>query len=589
MAEKPILLFLHGVGVGDPEGTWQAVLSGSFARLGYPALESEHIIAPQYSYALRHFDEKERLPGITTKQPTRDDARRNRRAFEQRTSSLEFRLGRLAPGSGWVGGETLVQLAFDLPPFKQAQNYLSDSSIRAQVLNRILSKLPPAGKVLIVGHSLGSVIAVDLIRRLPPQLEVVGMVTIGSPLANGSVDVDDLRETLVEPPVNLGWWVNFWNAFDPVAAHRGLSSVFPWMLDYRVMTTPTPRVHDAREYLADETVAKAIGYGLYGSLVQDVVPVLGHLEVPLDATEEMVLLGLRYAHLISGEIKGETRDRYLGALRQVQATAVGDLLQQRARAGRATPESLRRLTFDLADPQVEVPAPTPTRHLEKDAAVVLFTVLATENVLRPFDITVPREQRKRAMEELAAEAGLTSRFGATVFDVMQGAQEIVNGSKSVNWLKVGVLGAGAVALVVGTGGLALAAAPGLVGAAAITSALAAFGPGGMIGGLITAGGLLTAGGSGIAFGLAGAGTSAETVEAVITRQLMLAELRKLHDLDQDAALWHNLVETERQVRREHERLDEFSDPTSPNLKDLQRKIRAIARALDALRSDGLEP
>lgn len=44
--------------------------------------------------------------------------------------------------------------------------------------------------------------------------------------------------------------------------------------------------------------------------------------------------------------------------------------------------------------------------------------------------------------------------------------------------------------------LTLAAGAGLAGAAAITSALAAFGPGGMIGGLLTAGALVTAGGGG---------------------------------------------------------------------------------------------
>lgn len=135
-----------------------------------------------------------------------------------------------------------------------------------------------------------------------------------------------------------------------------------------------------------------------------------------------------------------------------------------------------------------------------------------------------------------------------------------------------------------TGGLA-----GLAGAAVITSALAGFGPGGMIGGLLAAGNLVTARGDGIAIGLANSGTTAETLEAVVARPLAAAILRQLQHLEQDGAVWRILVETEIVVRREHERLDEFSDESAPALKELKRKIEAIERALKYLRENGLEP
>jgi hypothetical protein len=44
-----------------------------------------------------------------------------------------------------------------------------------------------------------------------------------------------------------------------------------------------------------------------------------------------------------------------------------------------------------------------------------------------------------------------------------------------------------------------------------------------------------------------------------------------------------LVETEIEVRREHERLDESSDESAQSLKELKRKIEAIERALKYLR------
>lgn len=54
-------------------------------------------------------------------------------------------------------------------------------------------------------------------------------------------------------------------------------------------------------------------------------------------------------------------------------------------------------------------------------------------------------------------------------------------------------------------------------------------------------------------------------------------------------MWRVLVETQIEVRREHERLDEFSDPTARALKELKQKIEAVERALKYLRDHGLEP
>jgi len=39
----------------------------------------------------------------------------------------------------------------------------------------------------------------------------------------------------------------------------------------------------------------------------------------------------------------------------------------------------------------------------------------------------------------------------------------------------------------------------------------------------------------------------------------------------------------------HERQDEFSDPASPSLKELKRKIETTERALNYLSDNGLEP
>ncbi|WP_104090822.1 alpha/beta hydrolase [Cryobacterium sp. N19] len=594
MSNDTIFLFLHGVGKGDHDDTWKVDFSAALTRLGYPDLDTVRVIAPKYAHALVGWDDKESLPGVTIKQPPREAAKKNRRDFENRIGAVEFRLGRPDRGTGLVGANAAVGVGLSF--VKQAQNYLKNPQIRAQVLNRILSKLPESGRLVIVGHSLGSVIAADLLRRLPVGLEVAGMVTIGSPLANGGFDVDKLREALNEPPTNLGWWVNFWNAPDPVAAHRGVSAVFPWMIDFRINTKAVGRrAHVAAEYLSNEAVAAAIGFALFGSRSKELARIDKGLDIPVDATERIAIVALRYAHLMKMSLIGDQRDRFAGALRQVQAAVVDDIRsrndfeESEGRGRRGMPYAVARLAFDLSDPDAIVPEPLPSDHLSKDDAVLLLTILAAENVIRPFEITIPKDKWQDAMKDLTAEMGLGSQYGADVFAAAKRAQEKLRSGPGVNWLKWGALGAGAALIIVATGGLALAAAPGLVGAAVITSALATFGPGGMMGGLLAAGTLLTAGGSGIALGLASPGTTAETLEAVVERQLTAVILRQSQNLEQDPSVWRVLVETEIEVRRQYERLDEFSDESSPSLKELKRKIGTIERALKYLRENGLEP
>lgn len=589
MSNEPILLFLHGVGDGDPDDGWKMRLTETLVDLGYPKLDTVEVITPKYAHSLRGSDDNDPLPPLTIKQPQREVAKKNRRDFERRIGAVEYRLGRHDRGNGRAGADAVVNLAVGLPPFRQADNYLNNPQIRAQVLNRILKSLPDSGRLVVVGHSLGSVIAADLVRRLPVGLEVAGMVTIGSPLANGNFEVDKLRETLREPPTNLAWWVNFWNVHDPVAAHRGVSSVFPWMIDCRIQTSLSHRVHDAEEYLTDESVATAIGFALFGSRSKELAGTDSGLDIPMDSAERLALLALRYAHLMRMRLEGDQKDRFAGALRHVQAAVVDDIRRRNDAEHRPMPSEVACLAFDLSDPHSAAPEPLPSSHMTRDEAVIPLTILAAENVIRPFEISISREKWQESMKELTAEMGLGSQFGADVFTAAKHAQEALAGGFGMNWIKWGALGAGAAALVVATGGLVLAAGAGLAGAAVITSALAAFGPGGMMGGLITAGALATAGGGGIAFSLASPGTTADTVAAVFERQLAAAILRQRNNLDQDPSFWRILVETEIEVRRQYERLDEFSDESAQSLKELKRKIEAIERALEYLRNNGLEP
>lgn len=590
MSHTPILLYLHGVGEGDPGQEWRDALEKALARLGYPDLSGVEVVIPKYPNSLHGVDDEVPLPDETVKVPRRDDAKINRRDFERRRTAMESLLGRDDRGEGLPAGDHLAPIAAGMKSFIQADNYLKDPNIRASVLCRVLRGLPQTGRLVIVGHSLGSIIAADLVRRLPTDLEVAGIVTIGSPLAQETFHTPGLRKSLSEPPANLEWWVNFWSTADAVPIRRGASTVFPWILDQRIQQRVglhPVRAHSARTYLKNATVATAIGRGLFGSLSKEVVLAEKGLDIPLDDLETRALVALRYAHLTVKELEGERRDRYVDALRQVQATTFNQLKARNASESRGMPTAIAKLAVDLSDPASRAPEPELPTHLSIEDAVLPLVALAVGNVLQPVEIEVSEEKQQSAMEQLTLDMELGARFGANVCEAVELAQNVLKGPK--NRVKWAALGLGATAIVAATGGLALAAAPGVAGAAAVTSALAAFGPGGMVGGLLTAGTFAGAGGGGIAIGLAAPGTTADAMEAVVAIQLATAILRDKQDLSQDQQTWSDLVETEDKVRRELARLKVLSDKNARNVKELQRKLDAVERALSYLRSCDLDP
>ncbi|MGF0117444.1 lipase family protein [Promicromonospora sp. Marseille-Q5078] len=588
MSEPPSLLFLHGVGSGDREGEWRTALEKALRDLGYPGLDDLSVVAPKYAHALAGVDDDEPLPPLTVKAPTGETARQNRRDFERREHAVEVMLGRHDAGTARLGSDAIASTSLRFPMFRQAENYLAKRRIRAHVLKLVLKEVPRSGRIVVVGHSLGSVIAADVVRRLPADVQVVGMVTIGSPLSSTSFHADGVRDALKEPPTNLGWWVSFWHPADPVTTHRGVSSVFPWMTDYRVRGKVDHHVHDAVAYLSDPTVARAVGYALHGSMSKELTAAARGVDVPIDEAETMVLLALRFAHLVESKLEGARRARYVEARRQVQATAVDSMIARREHEGRPLPSLVSELAVDLSDPDTAAAEPERISHLSKELAVLPLIGVMSTNVVQPFEIEIPSKVRIEALEDLAIEMGLGRQFARDLAAAGATARKTLS-SDGTNWIKWAAITVGAAAIVVATGGLALAAAPGVAGAAAITSALAAFGPGGMIGGLLTAGALVGAGGGGVAVGLASPTTTAEAVEAFVTTKITAAILRKKQGFDQDPTTWESLAATGIELRREQAHLETVSDEDAPSLKAIKRKLKAIDRALTYLSSVGLGP
>lgn len=587
----PTLLFLHGVGSGDPGEGWKQALLAALVDAGRPGLDGVRVVAPKYPDVLRGAGGEPaggvEVPPQTVRDLPKAEARRHRREVERRTATVEARIGHHDPGTGWLGGRGLVDLGLAVGPFTQAHNYLTKPRVRAAVLRQVLDQVPTAGRVVIVGHSLGSVIAADLLRRLPLGVEVVGLVTLGSPLGHARFDVEGVAGALASPPANLGWWVNFWNELDPVTSHRGVSAIVPWVLDRRIQDSVLADPHAAAGYLADPAVADALGFALHGSGDHGLALPERGAEVPLDPVETVALVALHHAHLTRDQLVRVRRQRYDDALRNIQASAVDAAIRRRAERDSAVPGSIAACAVDLSRHDSLAPRPPAVRHLAKEEAVVPLIFVATTNVIRPYEIAVPGEIRTRALQHLTASMGLGSSFGGDVVRSLAAARDVVSGGAD-DWLTRTVLDMGAGALLAAAGGFMLAATP-VSAAAEAATGWVPFEPGGVLGELLTAAAVASTAGGGMAQGLAGAGIPAEAVEVVVEAQLAAALLRQMHDLDQDPATWHALVRTGAELRRELARLTPVSDRGSTVLEQAERKLLAIDRALDHLEQRGLEP
>ena len=240
------LVYLHGVKNKGPwaeaSNRWRDGLNRGLAAAGYSPLEDDNIIAPTYPDLLLRLngDPKGKdatVPPITQSKLSSSERKQERTNFDKRMAAMERRL---ADAAGY-GPKPIANVAgvaagaaFRLKNLREASNYMHDDAVRRGVLNRVIDQLPDSGSIVIVGHSLGSVIAADLLPRIPRHLKVAGMITIGSPLAQGNFDLGKLDTDLKEPPSNLAWWVNFWSHWDPVAALRGASTCL-------LYTSPSPR------------------------------------------------------------------------------------------------------------------------------------------------------------------------------------------------------------------------------------------------------------------------------------------------------------------------------------------------------------
>jgi hypothetical protein len=377
--------------------------------------------------------------------------------------------------------------------------------------------------------------AVDILKKLSPNVEVELLLTLGSPLAIKRLGVAMDMNSF--PFDRVGAWFNFYDPRDLITTGRGVADRFPAATDLHVSIDGA---HHAIAYLSNATVAQAVGKTLFTS------PAKHSKFTPsrrLHPSWNPLLLQFAYTGQVSKQLKGadwKTKGRVDHA-----RSILADRTISEAEHARSLQGTMASSFVNPDDPVAPELMPTRSDLLNYPADLVENSWsdvdliapcigLLASSAFHPFGIEVDKDCQKRALVNTLNL--IRGRRGGTSDQEMADAllEGLKRGKRVVTEDKFpwdGVLIAAGVGLLAITGvGLAVAVPAGLAGAAAITSALAAFGPGGMAGGIATIAALT---GTGAAFTGAGLGIGATELEKDPdrTQRLTARELLSLSSED----------------------------------------------------------
>jgi hypothetical protein len=222
------VVFLHGINDTDPDGNWITGLNRGLVQAGFEPVTAEDTVAPKYGDLLDGAETQREWPPETYKI---GDDRSARRDFERRQARVQRILSRnpgvRTHGFNQVPGPVLKtgqEAGINyLSIFRQVRNYVENRKLRGAIMSRILDELGGMkGNIVLIGYSLGSVIAIDLLDHLPPDLHVRRFITIGSPAHCQALHTGNERLLKKFPYAYVDDWSNFVETRDPVTGGRGL-------------------------------------------------------------------------------------------------------------------------------------------------------------------------------------------------------------------------------------------------------------------------------------------------------------------------------------------------------------------------------
>jgi pimeloyl-ACP methyl ester carboxylesterase len=155
----------------------------------------------------------------------------------------------------WLSKQLLARLTADVAA------YLTRPHVTAEV-NRVIASDLGDGPTVVVGHSLGSIVAYWVLRTDTREVDVPLLITIGSPLG-----IDVVKRYLPAPlgmPPRVRHWLNLADRRDPVALYSRLDrDTFPAEIEnVDDVHNPEDDPHGIVGYLSDTILCKRISSAL---------------------------------------------------------------------------------------------------------------------------------------------------------------------------------------------------------------------------------------------------------------------------------------------------------------------------------------
>lgn len=260
-----VAVFLHGV--GGPPAHWAKSLAQSEELSGVTTREIRYddLVAVKGRFSDLDLTPPELLGAAHSPWGSRADYARRQgqiRGLVRGDSNTVPKPKRGIPA--FLPGDALVRLP--ALSMRDAGHYRYNPAVRNAVLNRVGNEITDLKtefgdrKVLLLAHSFGSVVALDLLHSSPIDLSM--LVTFGSPLGVSNYWNPHWQGDGKFPYGRLGGWLNMINLRDPISWQRGVSSRFPQAVDAYVRIgdrlSGQGGFHDPGTYLASSVVTDAI-------------------------------------------------------------------------------------------------------------------------------------------------------------------------------------------------------------------------------------------------------------------------------------------------------------------------------------------
>jgi hypothetical protein len=144
----------------------------------------------------------------------------------------------------------------------QVRRYQRDDALAQDVLCRVREALDDGSPRILVGHSLGSIVAYEALCMIPDH-GIATLVTIGSPLGLRSIREalrPRAREVIPALPPGVSTWVNVYDNNDPVALAGALQPYWGAVVDRTVDNGDQP--HAATRYLGKQATGDPVADSL---------------------------------------------------------------------------------------------------------------------------------------------------------------------------------------------------------------------------------------------------------------------------------------------------------------------------------------